>query len=108
MEWQFHIPLRRLAFWKSVAPLTAFLSDQLLSAHDRKNLKYAIVERALHQYVTAGWQVEILPWVVGIRGLIEEKSIHAAVEYLDISRSEWAAAVACIVVASVRLPSCTG
>jgi len=76
--------------------------DQLLSAHDRKNLKYAIVERALHQYVAAGWQVEILPWVVGIRGLIEEKIIHAAVEYLDISRSEWAAAVACTVVASVQ------
>ena len=50
--------------------------------------------------MTAGWQVEILPWVVGIRGLIEEKSIHVAVEYLDISRSEWAAA--CTVVASVQ------
>ena len=54
--------------------------------------------------MTAGWQVEILPWVVGIRGLIEEKSIHVAVEYLDhrISRSEWAATVASTVVESVQ------
>ena len=76
--------------------------DQLFSAFNHKNLKYAIVERALHQYDTAGWQVKVLPWMVGIRGLIEKRSIHAAVEYLNISRNEWASAVARTVVASVE------
>ena len=54
--------------------------------------------------MTAG-SYQILPWVVGIRGLIEERSIHVAVEYLDVSRSEWAAAVACTIVASVQSPA---
>ena len=40
--------------------------------------------------------------MVGIRGLIEKRSIHAVVEYLNISRNEWASAVARTVVASVE------
>ena len=92
---------KRIGILEFCRPSDSF-PDQLLAAYDRKNLKYAIIERALHQYVTEGWQVKVLPWVVGIRGLIEESSIHAAVEYLDISRNEWAAAVACTVIASVE------
>ena len=83
-------------------------SDQLLAAYDCKNLKYAIVERALHQYVAAGWQVKVLPWVVGIRGLVEESGIHAAVEYLNISRNEGLLLyLALLMRLSNHLPSCT-
>ena len=76
--------------------------DQLKAAYDRKNLKYAVLVRALQHYVTEGWQVKILPWVVGIRGLIDEKGVHVAAEYLGIPRKEWTAAVNCTVVASVE------
>ena len=76
--------------------------EQLQAAHDHKNLKYAIVEKALRQYSTAGWQVKVLPWVVGIRGLVIEDGIHLALEFLAIQRKDWAAAVSRTVVASVE------
>ena len=44
---------------------------QLQAAVDRKLQTYAPLKVALQQYPASGWAVEILPWVVGIRGLLK-------------------------------------
>ena len=45
-------------------------SEQLAAAHERKMRTYAPLLEALQVYLDEGWQVEILPWVVGVRGLL--------------------------------------
>ena len=52
--------------------------------------------------MTAGWQAKVLPWVVGIRGLVIEDGIHSALEFIGLQRKDWAAAVTITVVASVE------
>ena len=44
---------------------------------------------SLANYIHAGWIIEILPWVVGIRGLANTKHLHAALAFLDIPRQKW-------------------
>ena len=92
---------KRIEILEFCRPTDSF-PDQLQVARDLKNLKYAIVEEALRQYSTAGRQVKVLPWVVGIRGLVIEDGIHSALEFIGIQRKDWAAAVAGTVVASVE------
>ena len=92
---------KRIGILEFCRPSDSF-PDQLKAAHDRKNLKYAVVEEALRLYSTAGWQVKILPWVVGIRGLVIEDGIHSALEFIGLQRKDWAAAVTITVVASVE------
>ena len=47
---------------------------QLQAAVDRKLQTYAPLKVALQRYPSpaSGWTVEILPWVVGVRGLLKE------------------------------------
>ncbi len=47
------------------------LSAQLEEAYRSKKLKYCPVRSALHHYIHEGWTIEILPWVIGIRGLAD-------------------------------------
>jgi hypothetical protein len=44
---------------------------QLQVAVDRKLQTYAPLKVALQRYPASGWTVEILPWVVGVRGLLK-------------------------------------
>ena len=76
--------------------------EQLKAASNRKVSGYTPLQAALQVYSDAGWQIEILPWVVGIRGLIEQQDIYTATEFLDIPRATWSAAVECTVTASVE------
>ena len=64
---------------------------QLEEAYRRKIQKYAPIlsARALQYYIQAGWTIEILPWVVGIRRLANTKHLHAALAFLDIPRQKW-------------------
>ena len=57
---------------------------------------------ALQYYIQAGWTIEILPWVVGFRGLANTKHLHAAVAFLDIPRQKWKDMIEDYVLASVR------
>ena len=36
-----------------------------------------------------GWQVAILPWVVGVRGLVKETLLKEALEFLAIPTTAW-------------------
>ncbi len=55
---------------------------QLQAAYKRKiNLCGPQVE-ALGHYSNSGWSVKILSWVVGARGLVQERDMHHALEYI--------------------------
>ena len=45
--------------------------EQLKSAHDRKKTSYQPLLHALQEYTDNCWQVAILPWVVGVWGLLD-------------------------------------
>ena len=45
---------------------------------------------------------DVLPWVVGIRGLANTKHLHAALSFLDIPRQKWKDMIEDSVLASVR------
>ena len=46
--------------------------------------------------------VHVLPWVVGIRGLIDLVHLESALKFLDVDRKSWKLAVERTVLASVR------
>ena len=56
----------------------------------------------MQYYIQAGWTIEILPWVVGIRGLANTKHLHAALAFQDIPRQKWKDMIADFVLASAR------
>ena len=76
--------------------------EQLRIASDRKVKGYDPLKTALQLYSDAGWQIEILPWVVGIRGLIQESELHNALKFLEIPKTAWPTAIERTVVASVE------
>ena len=78
------------------------LAVQLEEAYRRKIQKYAPILSALQYYIQDGWAIEILPWVVGIRGLANTKHLHAALAFLDIPRQKWKDVIEDSVLASVR------
>ena len=64
-------------------------SEQLVAAHERKMLTYAPLLVALQVYLDEGWQVEIFPWVVGVRGLLDSDTIKSSLEFLEIHWQHW-------------------
>ena len=57
---------------------------QLQAAVDRKLQTYAPLKVALQRYPASGWTVEILPWVVGVRGLLKESVFAPIFKFLSI------------------------
>jgi len=76
--------------------------SQLLVAGDRKQQKYSVLVEALGFYIDQGWLVQVFPWVVGIRGLIDPRLINALLQFLNIPKKHWRGAVEKSVLASVR------
>ena len=64
-------------------------SEQLAAAHERKIRTYTQLLEALQAYLDEGWQVEIFPWVVGIRGLLNSATIKSCLEFLTVPRQRW-------------------
>ncbi len=74
-----------LVLWKrkriAVVDLTRpsdVLSAQLEEGYRSKKRRYGPVRSALHHYIREGWTMEILPWVIGIRGLTDTASLQKA------------------------------
>jgi hypothetical protein len=66
-------------------------SSQLQAATARKLRTYAPLLTALKPYLDDGWQVQILPWVVGVRGLVITSFATPVFKFLSIpsdSRTE--------------------
>ena len=63
---------RRIAII-DISRLSDTYLEQLQSSHDgkkRKKTSYQPLIHALQEYVEEGWQVAILPWVLGVRELV--------------------------------------
>ena len=76
--------------------------QQVQAAYYRKLMKYSCIKDALTLYEDQGWQISVLPWVVGIRGLVDLKGVEAAARALGIPRNLWAAAADCTALASIE------
>ncbi len=80
--------LRKIAIVEVSRPMDGS-SEQLAAAHERKMSTYAPLLEALQVYLDEVWQVEILPWVVGVRGLLDSDTIKSCLEFLEIPRQRW-------------------
>ena len=80
--------LRKIAIVEVSRPMDGS-SELLAAAHERKMRTYAPLLEALQAYLNEGWQVEIFPWVVGIRGLLDSAAIQCCLEFLEIPRKCW-------------------
>ena len=79
---------RRIAIIDISRPSDTYV-EQLQSSHDRKISCYQPLLHALQDYVDEGWQVAILPWVVGVLGLVKETLLKEALEFLAIPTTAW-------------------
>jgi hypothetical protein len=66
---------------------------QMKEAYRKMIQKYAPIPLGFQHYIHTGWSIEILPWVVGIRGFADTKHLHTALEYLAIPKSQWKAMI---------------
>ena len=71
-------------------------------AHQEKALKYAPILSALESYTRRGWSVEVLPWIVGIRGFIVLQGIQVAESFLDLPSSARRNIELCAAVESIE------
>jgi hypothetical protein len=58
--------------------------ERLDAAHQGKLAVYAPLLTALGFYIESGWAVQILPWVIGARGLIKKRNLCNALEFLEV------------------------
>ncbi len=63
---------------------------------------YAPLLDALRSYAAEGWQIEILPWVVGVSGLLVKASTRKVQDFLSIPRKNWDNFVKGAAIASVK------
>jgi hypothetical protein len=80
--------LRKIAFVEVSRPMDRS-SEQLAAAHERKMRTHAPLLEALQAYREEGWQVEIFPWVIGVRGLLDRESIKCCLEFLELPLQSW-------------------
>ena len=78
--------LKRIGLLDLCRPFDS-LSEQLAAALRRKLCTYGPLLEALRAYVADGWQVKILPWVVGVRGMINAKSGSEVLNFLEVPRA---------------------
>ena len=74
---------------------------QLQAAYERKLSVYSPLVDALGHYSDSGWSVQILPWVVGARGLVQERYMHHALKYLEVPKKVWRPIIEETVLASI-------
>ena len=74
----------------------------LQEAHSRKTQSYGPLIPALQAYVDSGWKVEILPWMVGVRGMVRTELLTPALEFLEIPKQQWTGIMKATVRTSVE------
>jgi hypothetical protein len=80
--------LRKIAIVKASRPRDGS-AEQIAAAHERKMRTNATLLEALQVYLDEWWRVEILPWVVGVSGLLDNDTIKSCLEVLEIQRQCW-------------------
>jgi hypothetical protein len=77
-------------------------SELLLAARQRKLRTYGPLLEALRSYLESGWQVLILPWVLGVRGMVDAKSVFEILDFLRVSKKRYAKIVEDVAIESVK------
>ena len=77
-------------------------AELLSAARQRKLRTYGPLLEALRSYLESGWQVLILPWVVGVRGMVDAKSVLEILDFLRVSRQRRAKIVEAVIIESVK------
>jgi hypothetical protein len=77
-------------------------SELLAAARQRKLRTYGPLLAALRSYLESGWQVLILPWVVGVRGIVEAQSVLEILDFLRVSRQQRAKLAEDVTIESVK------
>jgi hypothetical protein len=77
-------------------------AEMLSAARQRKLRTYGPLLEALRSYLESGWQVLILPWVVGVRGMVDAKSVLEILDFLRVSRQRRAKIVEAVTIESVK------
>jgi len=57
---------------------------RLQAAYQDKMRAYEPLCDALSHYSSANWEIRILPWVVGTRGLVRQCMLNSALEFLEV------------------------
>ena len=90
----------------AIGPEVSLPSDSrmaaLQEAHSRKTQSYGPLITALQTYVDSGWKVEILPWMVGARGMVRTELLTPTLEFLEIPKQKWTGIIEATVRASVE------
>ena len=74
---------------------------QLQAAYERKMNLYGPLVEALGHYNDSGWSVKILPWVVGARGMVQERAMYHALEFIEVPKTFWRPIIEDTVLASI-------
>ena len=75
--------------------------ERLEAAYQGKLAVYAPLLTALSSYTESGWTIQILPWVVGARGLIQTSNMSNALDFLEVSHGKWQSVIDSTVQASI-------
>ena len=63
--------------------------EALQETHSRKTQSYGPLILALQPYIDSGWKVEILPWMVGARGIFRTELLTSELKFLEIPKQKW-------------------
>ena len=91
---------RKIAILELCRPSDVRL-ERLQAAYQGKLDTYRPLLTALRTHIDDGWNVQILPWVVGARGLIQRNSLCSALEFLEVPRYGWQEIIDNTVLAAV-------
>ncbi len=64
---------------------------------------YGPIKGSLSADLAKDWQVEILPWVVGVCGLVDTQPVHRVLELLLVPRERWGKITQDVAIESVKL-----
>jgi len=93
--------LKKIALVEVCRPMDES-ADQLAAAESRKLRTYAPLLDALRKYEADGWQIEILPWVVGVRGLLMKAPTQHVLDFLAVPGKSWDGIIEGAAIASVK------
>ena len=63
--------------------------QSIRAAHERKKAKYQDLAQAIGgRPCDPGWRVQVLPWVVGVRGVLDATGIQQAMTFLELPASK--------------------
>jgi len=91
---------KKIAIVELCRPSDVWL-ERLEAAYQGKLAVYAPLLTALSSYTESGWAIQILPWVVGARGLIQTSNMRTALEFLEVPHGKRQSVIDSTVQASI-------